>query len=103
MMTPAFRRRSTGPRSTIRTLTERPLLKLVTRTTVPNAYVGCAVTIAVLSNLVPLAVTLPCRLRAEYEARPTFAAYVSAAAGIGRASAAMTSAVRPGIPQITIQ
>src|SRR5215813_9177450 len=43
-----------GPRSTMRTMTRRPFARLVTRSTVSNGYVGCAATIAVLSNFTRL-------------------------------------------------
>ena len=64
MMTPLVRTARTGPLSTIRTLTDRSLRRFVTRTTVPNGYVGCAATSASLSNRTPLAVLFPSKLRA---------------------------------------
>src|SRR5207248_11341354 len=46
---------TSGPRSLMRTTTERPLLTLVTRSRVPNGSVGCAAVIAWVLNLSPLA------------------------------------------------
>jgi hypothetical protein len=64
MMTPFLRADGAGPRSTTRTVTERRFWMLVTRTTVPNGYVGCAAINASLSKRVPLAVVLPSNILA---------------------------------------
>jgi len=48
-----------GPRSAIRTTTERPLATSVTSTCVPNGSVGCAAVSAPDTVVVPLAVVWP--------------------------------------------
>jgi hypothetical protein len=64
MITPFLRADLAGPRSTTRTVTDRRLRTLVTRTSVPNGCVGCAAISSSLSKRVPLAVLLPSKLLA---------------------------------------
>src|SRR5215204_4572026 len=53
------RPRTNGPRSLIRTTTDRPLCLLTTRTRVPNGRVRCAAVNALALNISPLAVRRP--------------------------------------------
>ena len=54
-----MRPRTNGPRSLIRTTTERPLFRFVTRTLVPNGSVGWAAVSAPGEARSPLAVRPP--------------------------------------------
>ena len=58
-VTSITRPRTNGPRSLIRTVTPRPLRRLVTRTCVPNASVRCAAVSPVGFARSPLAVLEP--------------------------------------------
>src|SRR5262252_7290601 len=58
-VTSMTRPRTKGPRSLIRTTTERPLRRLVTRTCVPNGRVRCAAVKPFARAISPLAVLPP--------------------------------------------
>lgn len=58
-VTSMTRPRTNGPRSLIRTTTERPLRRLVTRTIVPNGSVRCAAVMPLALAVSPLAVRPP--------------------------------------------
>src|SRR5579862_5768898 len=62
-----------GPRSLMRTWTEAPLLRLVTRTIVSIGSVRCAAVILSAPSFSPLAVRTILRVRSYQEARPVWA------------------------------
>src|SRR5215470_17164227 len=81
-----IRPRTKGPRSVIVTITDFPVLRLVTFTFVPNRSERCAAVKALSLNLIPLAVLVPSRV--EYtDAMPFCGALyaVDTAAGETRA------------------
>src|SRR5437870_6583648 len=86
------RRPANGPRSLMRTSTERPLSKLVTRTRVPSGSVRCAAVSAFMSYASPLAVGLPWCWRPYQEAIPVCWKSSGAGAGSGGGGGGGTAA-----------
>ena len=65
-----MRRPWNGPRSLIRTVTERPVRSLTTRTLVPNGKVRCAAVMAFALKVSPLAVLRPWKPGPYHDAAP---------------------------------
>ena len=86
------RPRTCGPRSTIRTVTLRPLRRSVTRTRLPNGRVRCAAIMAFGSNFTPLAVRLPANLSPYHDALPHSCAIAPPDAA---ATASATNTIHP--------
>src|SRR3954452_9225105 len=68
-----------GPRSLMRTTTERPVRSLVTRTLAPNGSVLWAAVRSLVLNRSPLAVRLPWKPGPYQEAAPLWIGLVSSA------------------------
>src|SRR6266446_3463268 len=66
------RPRTNGPRSLMRTTTERPFARFVTRTRVPSGNERCAAVKPFASNRSPLAVRLPSKLSPYHDANVTW-------------------------------
>src|SRR5262245_39661251 len=79
-----------GPRSLIRTSTERPLVRLVTMVREPSGSDGCAAVSSFWSKISPLAVRLPWKPGPYQEAMPTCAPFSTG----GGAGASCTSRTR---------
>ncbi len=77
------RPRTNGPRSLMRTTTERPFARFVTRARVPSGSERCAAVKPSASNRSPLAVRLPSRL-APYHDATTICPPLAGGGGAGR-------------------